>query len=788
MRTFSVAGTYFIAYLATARGQTVLTDSNVNAAVTAWFASPSPSQWSVAYPGVSQDMALWDVGRVTSMNELFDSAANTAAVTFNEDLSAWNTGEATNMDNMFRGAAAFNADVSKWSTEKVTTMVGVFTAAAAFNADVSKWSTVRWTSTKQMFDNAVAFNADVSKWSTGAVTDMYGMFHAAAAFNADVSKWSTGLVTDMENLFMAAAVFNADLSKWNTGEATTMDNMFRGATAFNADVSKWSTGKVTAMNGVFRDASSFNADVSKWSTGPPNAVTNMQNMFMGATAFNVDVSKWNTAGVQQMGMMFFGASKFTVCVNKVWDLGALAANGDSIMFMNSGTCDCSATTATCAAKCDGSIVDAVTDGDCGPGAYATASSTAACAAAPCDMAIAADKTACCTIIPAGSYGSLLRTPAPIFLPGWAPTQAPVPVPVTAATQASVATAAPVPAAPASALGTGITLSTSFNAVAFVTPIGEFFSIAVPNTPTDTLITKVEIGFIIQLTDINGNTFTSVVTKVNPDNTVEFADTVTCSSGGGVDDCSFSEGAAIAFWEGPAASKSFQKAHQAAAPPPLLLSTRASVSAGATSIVVADVTGIIGGEATMTISDRSNTEVRAISHVTDSPYRIVFLEPLASTYSPGRLTVVAEAGHSAATAAPTLPPTDRPTPAPATSTAAPMSAAVDVQNDIRSQDTEPGIPATAKKGKKHAKHPKKEGKSKGGEGKKGKHGALAAKKSVTRQPASTNVGASTLLAIVGMIGAVAAFIRRDMKRPGSTGASERTYLLSEVEEPSVDIMG
>ena len=143
------------------------------------------------------------------------------------------------------------------------------------------------------------------------------------------------------------------------------------------------------------------------------------------------------------------------------------------------------------------------------------------------------------------------------------------------TQAPAATAAPVPAAtaapapaptPAPTHGTAIPLSTSFNAFALVTPIGGFYSIAVPSTPTDpvtgdTLTTKVKIGFIIQLTDSNGNKFTSIVTKVNSDGTVEFADKVVC--GKDVDDCNFAAGAAIAFWEGSDTGASFQKAYQPA---------------------------------------------------------------------------------------------------------------------------------------------------------------------------------------------------------------------------------
>merc|ERR1712195_340893 len=60
---------------------------------------------------------------------------------------------------------------------------------------------------------------------------------------------------------------------------------------------------------------------------------------------------------------------------------------------------CCTAVATCDKKTDGSSADAVTDGECGAGFFATADSTAACAAAPCDMdTTAADKTACCTAI------------------------------------------------------------------------------------------------------------------------------------------------------------------------------------------------------------------------------------------------------------------------------------------------------------------------------------------------------------------------------------------------------
>ena len=49
--------------------------------------------------------------------------------------------------------------------------------------------------------------------------------------------------------------------------------------------------------------------------------------------------------------------------------------------------------ATCNKKADGLATSAVTTGECGAGFFATVSATGFCAAAPCDMNVADDKTA-----------------------------------------------------------------------------------------------------------------------------------------------------------------------------------------------------------------------------------------------------------------------------------------------------------------------------------------------------------------------------------------------------------
>ena len=56
--------------------------------------------------------------------------------------------------------------------------------------------------------------------------------------------------------------------------------------------------------------------------------------------------------------------------------------------------------ATCNKKADGAAASAVTNADCvaaDPRYVATVGATGLCAAAPCDMSVAGDKNACCTI-------------------------------------------------------------------------------------------------------------------------------------------------------------------------------------------------------------------------------------------------------------------------------------------------------------------------------------------------------------------------------------------------------
>ena len=141
---------------------------------------------------------------------------------------------------------------------------------------------------------------------------------------------------------------------------------------------------------------------------------------------------------------------------------------------------------------------------------------------------------------------------PVYVP-WPPPPGPTPV----ATKSPVPAPTPAPA-PQPTLGE-ITAQTAFSTASGSTGS----SVAVPNLSTLAVVPAV--GNIIQLTDSNGNTFTSIVTQVNPDNTVEFADQVVC--GKEVTDCDFAKGASIAFSQGSATAVTIQvKAVTKANPP------------------------------------------------------------------------------------------------------------------------------------------------------------------------------------------------------------------------------
>ena len=274
------------------------------------------------------DVTLVYTGRITRMNNLFDSNA-----TFNQDISDWNTSNVTTMANMFNEAVAFNQDIGSWDTAQVTNMGGMFNGAIVFNQIISNWDVSQVTAMHYMFNEASSFNQDISDWDTTQVASMSYMFNEAATFNQNIGSWNTANVTDMSNMFSETAVFNQDIGDWDTAKVTNMGFMFSEAAAFNQDIGRWNTTEVKNMWEMFSKAAAFNQNIGDWDTGK---VTTMNSMFHEAAIFNQDISAWNTARVTNMSGMFRDAAAFNQDISG-WDVSAVTSY--NAVFTDSGITD-----------------------------------------------------------------------------------------------------------------------------------------------------------------------------------------------------------------------------------------------------------------------------------------------------------------------------------------------------------------------------------------------------------------------------------------------------------------
>merc|ERR1719345_233198 len=226
---------------------------------------------------------------------------------------------------------------------------------------------------------------------------------------------------------------------------------------------------------------------------------------------------------------------------------------------------------TCNQKTDGTTGGAVTDSECGDDFFATAGSTTACAAAPCNMATAADKTACCTL-------SIVPPPVPAPPPfTWAPPPPPpsqqeptIPSEQQGDQESTPVTTPPLP--PTTKPPTPTTDEQQQeegqeeeDVVPLVTVVPQILAAAsIPLGATTMVVTftstfrpeAISPGYVATLTDVNGNTATLVVKSVSADGTIEFETAVKCKEGV---ECDFlSDTTTIDFSEGPETTTLFQK--------------------------------------------------------------------------------------------------------------------------------------------------------------------------------------------------------------------------------------
>ena len=113
----------------------------------------------------------------------------------------------------------FNQDIGDWNVGKVTTMEDMFNRVGEFNQDISDWDVSQVENMDDMFNNAEAFNQNIGGWDVSQVTDMEEMFSGASAFDQDIGNWKVGNVTNMRNMFNGATLsidnYDALLAGWS---------------------------------------------------------------------------------------------------------------------------------------------------------------------------------------------------------------------------------------------------------------------------------------------------------------------------------------------------------------------------------------------------------------------------------------------------------------------------------------------------------------------------------------------------------------------------------------------
>ena len=107
------------------------------------------------HPYFNQDIGDWDVGKVTTMEDMFNTAS-----AFNQDISDWDVSQVENMDDMFN-----NADLRL-----------IRISAVGMSARSLIW--------RKCLKGQTAFDQDIGgwDWKVGNVTNMRNMFRRGYPF------------------------------------------------------------------------------------------------------------------------------------------------------------------------------------------------------------------------------------------------------------------------------------------------------------------------------------------------------------------------------------------------------------------------------------------------------------------------------------------------------------------------------------------------------------------------------------------------------------------------------
>jgi surface protein len=159
-------------------------------------------------------IGTWCVSNIQDFSSFLSNERNSRAAIFNEDLAAWDVSKVSTMNYMFHFATAFDQDLSSWNTSSVQDLSNMFAYASSFNKDLAAWDISKVSTTNGMFYDAPPFDQDLSSWNTSSVDDFSFMFEGASSFNKDLAAWDVSKVYWMQHMFSRAASFDQNLCSW----------------------------------------------------------------------------------------------------------------------------------------------------------------------------------------------------------------------------------------------------------------------------------------------------------------------------------------------------------------------------------------------------------------------------------------------------------------------------------------------------------------------------------------------------------------------------------------------
>ena len=180
------------------------------------------------------DLANFDTSRVTNMYGMFDQMADVSEIKFG---SNFNTKNVVNMGRMFAVNLSIQSlDLSSFNTGKVTTMNDMFNSMTSLthidfgaNFDTSNVTDM----TGMFYQSTSLVNLDLSHFNTRKVKSMNSMFSQMSGLTIlDISNFETPSLENAGSMFAIDPGFSDNLEKiyvnqdFDTSKLTTSANMF----------------------------------------------------------------------------------------------------------------------------------------------------------------------------------------------------------------------------------------------------------------------------------------------------------------------------------------------------------------------------------------------------------------------------------------------------------------------------------------------------------------------------------------------------------------------------------